>query len=364
MNKRIRIFLFFTLYTLRLAAQAEPALTHQNRPTTVEIDTFSPFRVMCWNVENLFDIHHDSIKNDYEFLPNAIRNWNYSRYKKKLANIARVITAVGEWTPPALVGLCEVENDSVMRDLVRYSPLKEHAYRYVMTHSSDERGIDVALLYQRDRFKLLSHQSIPVGNFRPQNRPTRDILHVCGLLSTGDSLDVLIVHLPSRSGGAKASEPYRFFVAKKVRITADSILSVRLRPQLIIMGDFNDYPENKSVTEALGALAPPPHPESRQLYHLLARKAKSNKYTFGSYKYQGEWGLLDHLIVSGILLDNSHPFYTNERQARVARLPFLLSNDDKYGGKQPFRTYYGMKYLGGYSDHLPIYTDFILKENY
>ena len=93
------------------------------------------FRVVSWNVENLFDIHHDSLKNDREFLPDALRHWNYTRYKKKLTDMARVITAVGEWEPPALVGLCEVENDTVLRDLTRRSPLKELNYRYVMTDS-------------------------------------------------------------------------------------------------------------------------------------------------------------------------------------------------------------------------------------
>lgn len=362
MNKGIIILLLLVLYALRLAAQDEPDLIQQTRTISAPIDTPPSFRVMCWNVENLFDTRHDTLKNDYEFLPDALRHWNYSRYKKKLANIARVITAVGGWAPPALVGLCEVENDNVMRDLVRYSPLKEHGYRYVMTHSPDERGIDVALLYQRDRFKLLSHHSIPVGSFRPESRPTRDILHVCGLLSTGDSLDVLVVHLPSRSGGAKASEPYRLFVAEKIRMTADSLLSARLHPQLIIMGDFNDYPDNKSVSEVLGATAPPLHPKPLQLYHLLARKVKNNKHTFGSYKYQGEWGLLDHLIVSGTLLDSTSTFFTKEENANVAQMPFLLTEDKKYGGSQPFRTYNGVKYQeGGYSDHLPIYSDFIIK---
>ena len=120
------------------------------------------FRVVSWNVENLFDIHHDSLKNDREFLPDALRHWNYTRYKKKLTDMARVITAVGEWEPPALVGLCEVENDTVLRDLTRRSPLKELNYRYVMTDSPDLRGIDVALLYQRDLFKLLSFRSVSI----------------------------------------------------------------------------------------------------------------------------------------------------------------------------------------------------------
>lgn len=321
-----------------------------------------PFRVVSWNIENLFDTHHDSLKNDYEFLPDAMRHWNYGRYKRKLADLARVITAIGEWNPPALIGICEVENDTVLRDLTRRSPLKALGYRYVMTDSPDVRGIDVALLYQRDLFKLLSFRSISIPPFK-QHRPTRDLLHVSGLLLTGDTLDIIVCHLPSRSGGAKESEPYRIFVAGKLRAEAESILNARHHPQLIIMGDFNDYPTNKSIREVLGAEAPPNPSESQdisplKLYHLLARKAISKD--FGSYKYQGEWGLLDHLIVSGSLLNQSSCFFTKEEKANVCLLPFLLKEDEKYGDKEPFRTYKGMKYQGGISDHLPIYTDFEL----
>lgn len=316
-----------------------------------------PFRVVSWNIENLFDTHHDSLKNDREFLPDAMRHWNYSRYKKKLADIARVITAIGEWNPPALVGLCEVENDTVLRDLTRRSPLKEFDYRYVMTDSPDSRGIDVALLYQRDLFKLLSSRSISIPPLK-QHRPTRDLLHVSGLLLTEDTLDVFVCHLPSRSGGAKESEPYRLHAAQILRTEADSILHKRLHPQVIIMGDFNDYPTNKSIRKVLEAEAPSPALSPLKLYHLLARKAKSKD--FGSYKYQGEWGLLDHLIVSGTLLNRSGEFFTSEEKANVCLLPFLLIEDKKYGDKEPFRTYKGMRYQGGVSDHLPIYTDFEL----
>ena len=236
-----------------------------------------PFRVVSWNIENLFDTHHDSLKNDREFLPDAMRHWNYSRYKKKLADIARVITAIGEWNPPALVGLCEVENDTVLRDLTRRSPLKELDYRYVMTDSPDSRGIDVALLYQRDLFKLLSSRSISIPPLK-QHRPTRDLLHVSGLLLTEDTLDVFVCHLPSRSGGAKESEPYRLHAAQILRTEADSILHKRLHPQVIIMGDFNDYPTNKSIRKVLEAEAPSPALSPLKLYHLLARKAKSKDF--------------------------------------------------------------------------------------
>lgn len=317
-----------------------------------------PFRVMSWNVENLFDTHHDTLKNDHEFLPDALRHWNYKRYKKKLADMARVIVAVGGWNAPALVGLCEVENDTVLRDLTQRSPLKELNYRYVMTDSPDLRGIDVALLYRRDLFKLLSSRSVRIPPFK-QHRPTRDLLHVSGLLLTGDTLDIFVCHLPSRSGGAKESEPYRLHTARILHKETDSLLHIRRHPQLIIMGDFNDYPSNKSIREILEAGIPPTTAASpHKLYHLLARKAISRN--FGSYKYHGEWGLLDHLIVSGTLLDSSSAFYTDESKANVFQSSFLLTQDLKYGGKEPFRMYKGMKYQGGISDHLPIYTDFEL----
>ena len=320
------------------------------------------FRIVSYNVENLFDSRHDTLKNDYEFLPDATRHWNYSKYRKKLDNIARVIIATGGWTPPALVALCEVENDSVMRDLTRYSALREADYRYVMTQSPDKRGIDVALLYQRNLFKLLSYQSFPVEKPRKNSRPTRDILHVSGLLLNRDTLDVLVAHFPSRSGGAKESEPYRRLAARKVKHAIDSLYTIRRHPQIVLLGDFNDYPENKSVKEVLEAAAPSTLQDSlrpQKLYHLLAGKAKTRKQ-FGSYKYQGEWGLLDHIIVSGTLLQEHTPLYTEEAKTDVFCLPFLLTRDKKYGGQQPFRTYYGMKYQGGYSDHLPVYAEFRL----
>ena len=334
------------LFFILLISLSSLFLSAQNRP---------PFRVVFWNTENFFDTRHDSLKNDMEFLPHSMRHWNHRRYKKKLDNVARTLTAIGEWNFPALIGLCEVENDTVMRDLPLYSPLKEAGYRYVMTHCSDLRGINVALLYQRDRFKLLSYSALSVGNFKG-HRPTRDILHVSGLLLTGDTLDIMVAHLPSRSGGVRQSEPYRLYAAQKLKDAADSLINVRPSTKLIIMGDFNDYPTDKSVVQVLQALSPEVSTHHDRLYHLLARKAKDRN--FGSYKYQGEWGLLDHLIVSGTLLDVSGTLFTEEKKANVARLPFLLTKDEKYGGMQPFRTYVGMKYQEGYSDHLPVYVDF------
>ncbi|KAA6311652.1 hypothetical protein EZS27_037263, partial [termite gut metagenome] len=313
--------------------------------------------VVCWNTENLFDVRHDSLKQDEDFLPSSLRRWHYGRYKKKLADVSRVIAAIGEWQAPALVGLCEVENENVMHDLTRYSPLKEYDYRYVMTDSPDMRGIDVALLYQRDRFKLIGYQSLHIHSETKNYHPTRDILHVTGQLLNGDSLDVFVCHFPSRAGGAKETEPHRLSAARTLKDAVDSLFAVRLHSQIIIMGDLNDYPRNKSITNILSAVVPPLHPEKDKLYHLLARKTKETNR--GSHKYQGEWGLLDHLIVSGSLLVPERGFFTDESKANVAYLPFLLMKDDKNGGMQPFRTYNGMKYQGGFSDHLPVYVDFM-----
>ena len=325
-----------------------------------QADTLA-FRVVSYNVENLFDLRHDSLKNDFEFLPSSTRHWNYSKYRKKLNALARTLVAIGSWTPPALVALCEVENDSVLRDLTRYSLLREADYRYIVTQSPDERGIDVALLYQRHLFKPLGTQCIRITPPAQTLRPTRDILHVCGLLLNGDTLDVLVAHFPSRRGGAKASEPYRLHVAQQLKHTADSLIRHRQLPQLLLMGDFNDPPASKTVRKVLQAQVPLPEetPAPDRLYHLLSRKAQENR-AYGSYKYQGQWELIDHLLVSGNLLRTDSNLRTSEARSGVLSLPFLLAKDKKYGGKQPFRTYQGMKYLGGHSDHLPVYAEFIL----
>ena len=296
----------------------------------------TPFRVMFWNVENLFDTKDDSLKNDNEFLPDATRHWTYSRYREKLKNLARGIIASGDEYVPDLVGLCEVENDSCIHDLIRRSPLREAGYRYVMTDSPDQRGIDVALLYQRGSFRLLQHHSIRIPHKQVKRDPTRDILHVVGKVVSGDTLDVFVCHMPSRSGGPLENEPYRMFTAKVLRQVVDSVMDVRTNPHLVVMGDFNDYPTNRSVNEVLCG--------DGRLNNLMKDKKE------GTYCYRGEWGMFDQFLVSGQVAATN---------VQIVRFPFLLEEDDKYGGEKPFRTYNGMKYNGGYSDHLPILMEMI-----
>lgn len=349
MKKRrcISLLLFMSCFLIGQAQEVRDTLT---------------FRIMTYNVENLFDCRHDSLKDDREFLPDAVRRWNYFKYKKKLDDIARVITAVGGWKAPALVALCEVENDSVLTDLTRHSALREHKYRYLMTSSADKRGIDVALLYQRGLFKPLFQQNLQVDKPDKQSRPTRDILHVGGLLLNKDTLDVLVAHFPSRSQGAKLTAPYRRKAAERIKQTTDSLFRIRRHAQIVVMGDFNDYPQSPSIRETLQATAIPSCPDSidgHRLYHLLANKAASRKRS-GSYKYRGAWQWLDHILVSGTLLCPKAALHTSEEQADVFAPSFLLTDDLKFGGLQPFRTYYGMKYQGGFSDHLPVYAEFKL----
>ncbi len=310
------------------------------------------FRAMFYNVENLFDCLHDTLKKDDEFLPDAPKAWTWKRYNDKLAKIAKVIVATGDEDVPDLVGLCEVENDRCLIDLTRHSPLREAGYRYVMTDSPDERGVDVALLYQRGSFKLLHKESISIPYEKVRRRPTRDILHVAGQVLSGDTLDVFVCHMPSRAGGEERSEPYRLFTAKILKAAADSVMRFRRHPNVLVMGDFNDYPTNRSIAGVLGAVAPQGEVQAGRLYNLMGGRKG------GTYRYRGEWGILDQLMVSGYLLQGHDGMRTAYGKAQIVRHPFLLEDDEKYGGDVPKRTYNGGRYHGGYSDHLPVCVDF------
>ncbi|MEI7677736.1 MAG: endonuclease/exonuclease/phosphatase family protein, partial [Bacteroidales bacterium] len=274
--------------------------------------------------------------------------WTFGRYKEKQRHVAQVITAVGGWETPALVGLCEVENDSVIYALTHFSPLRELNYRFVVTNSPDRRGINVALLYQRDQFKLLSSVSHRIH----LDRPTRDILHVTGKVSNGDTLDVFVCHFPSRLGGENETEELRNTVALELRKQADSVQSIRRNPSIVIMGDFNDYPTNESLLQVVGAKS---HTDTSARYVNLMLPLVEKTYA-GSHKFEAEWGILDQIIVNRNLLSSSRS-RVKKPEGNIFNADFLLEDDNKYGGKRPHRTYDGFKYAGGYSDHLPVWAD-------
>lgn len=315
------------------------------------------FRVMFYNVENLFDTENNPNKNDGDFTPDGSMRWTPRKYWEKLRNITRVITAVGEMQSPALVGLCEVENDSVLTDLTRRSPLRTQEYRYVMTRSPDRRGINVALLYQRHQFKLLENNEYEIV-FRNRNaRPTRNLLHTVGQVVNGDTLDVFVCHWPSRSGGQRESEPARMDAARLLRQKTDSLFGVRQRPNIIVMGDFNDHPDNRSLQQTLGAKSVNDEIANTALYNLFAHRLRESG--FGTYVFQGRWEILDQFIVSGTLLSDGNNLKIKNNRANVFKADFLL-RESRYGGKEPFRTHLGLRYLGGFSDHLPVYLDVII----
>lgn len=298
---------------------------------------------VSFNVENLFDCEHDSLKNDMEWLPEGKNHWNKKRYWKKVNHLAQEIIACGEteegWQLPDLVALCEVENDTVMRDLTRRSPLRNARYEYVMTDSPDPRGIDVALMYSPFSFSLVEYKSFRVKPLKGMH-PPRDILYVKGTLMGGDTLHVFVVHAPSRTGGELITRNHRVVVAQRLCATMDSIRCYSPDAKILVAGDFNDVRESPSLLML-------------QAHDLqdISMNAKGKHGALGTYRYQGEWGSLDHIFVSDSLMKCLS-------DCRVFDAPFLLEEDEKYGGMKPYRTYLGPRYVGGFSDHLPLIARF------
>lgn len=340
------------------------------RPTAAQ----QVFRVMSYNVENLFDTADDPAHDDNEFLPSGNRRWTPARYYHKLQQLAKVMTAAGEWDTPALIGLCEVENDSVITHLLGRTPLRQQHYRYFRTHGHDVRGINTALLYQRDKFAVHGQAEYPIRFTRNKQKQTRNILHVWGNVATGDILDVFVCHFPSRYGGEKESEAARFDAAQTLRHLCDSLQQVRPLPRIIIMGDFNDTPQNESISRILAAHPltdrclpadrPVPAASSSNpprlpvLYNLFAHSETLNPP--GSHKYQGEWSQLDQIIISSSLADTTASMFLKPGSPHIFAPSFLLSPDKTGRGKRPKRSFYGFKYEAGYSDHLPVIADFLL----
>lgn len=344
--KKLVIVLAGVMLSLSIPAQnfENPDMTDKN-----------PFRVMFYNVENLFDLDDDSLTRDEEYLPGGLRGWSYTRYRQKLINIGRVLVA-GGWNPPAIVGLCEIESRKVLTDLTRYSPVNSLDYRFIHYESPDARGIDVALLYLPEYFRPVHHKPISVSYPHAPDSRTRDVLYVAGTVPTGDTLHCFVCHFPSRHGGELESEQNRKYVASVLRKEVDSVLTTNPESGILIMGDFNDYPDNASMKEVLKAYEL--NETEGELVNLMFPFHRSGK---GTHKHAGEWGALDQLIVSRTLLNTTATFYTRQESVAVFSPTFLLEEDSKFFGWKPFRTYTGMKYQGGYSDHLPVIIDFYYK---
>lgn len=302
------------------------------------------------NCENLFDTRHDSLKNDMEFTPEGSYHWTRTRYWRKLNNLAKELVALGEkgnkeWEIPDLVAMCEVENDTVMTDLTKRSLLRLAGYEYLMTSSPDERGIDVALMYLPSSFCPLRSYPIRIKSLAGM-RPTRDILYVSGLLLGGDTLHVFVVHAPSRRGGETVSRPFRMQVAKQLNEAVDSIYTLSKEASIIVAGDFNDYSDSPALLSL----------RAGSRLSEVSQQATGRHGAKATYRWHGEWRSLDHILCSPPVARCSVECY-------VGDLPFLMEEDERYGGYHPKRTYLGPRYLGGYSDHLPLVFRFERKDD-
>lgn len=359
MQKKL-IYIFSATVTFLFAMSCESGKNVTSKKVNFDQER-GDYRIMFYNCENLFDIFDDSLKRDDDFTPEGAKHWNYRKYQKKISNIAKVITAVGGWQPPEIVGVCEIENRYVLESITQFSPLKKHNYQIVHRESPDRRGIDVGLLYLPDRFKPIDYEAVRV-NFPPElGKKTRDILYVKGETVKHDTLHIFVNHWPSRWGGQMETDAKRMFVASIVRHKADSIFETNPKANIIIMGDLNDFPEDRSLMESLKCKVDFDGEYIDNELYNLAYYLQEEKGKF-SHRYQGEGGILDQIIVSGALFNPKNSIQTTKDNANVFDADFLLEDDEMFVGKKPFRTYIGMRFHDGYSDHLPVYIDLFHKK--
>ncbi len=301
--------------------------------------------IAFYNTENLFDYVDDQFVNDNDFLGASTKGWNKERYDNKIYKTGLVISRIGFeelQKPPSLIGLAEVENDSVLTDLVQSPNLKEYGYGFVRYDSPDERGIDVALLYNKDSFTLEHSENIAlhVESELGVKDYTRDILKVSGYLN-GEKIHVLVNHWPSRHEGSDTTGHKRMFAAQKVSAIIDQILTTERDAKIIIMGDFNDNPKNDSIQFLKN---------QQKLYTPMETLLS---YTRGSANHNFKWILFDQILMTPNFLESQKgnlKFF----KADIFDDKFLTQLNGKHKG-QPFRTYAGKKYKGGYSDHFPVY---------
>ncbi len=306
---------------------------------------------MFYNVENMFDTKNDPKTNDDAYTPNSPKQWNNERYNRKLKNISFAISLANPKRLPEIIGLAEVENRTVLNDLVHTDIMKPYNYKIAHYDSNDGRGIDVALLYQADAFKLLNSRLIPIpqsGN----NRHLREILYAKGILYNSDTLHIFINHWKSRLGGDKKTEYLRVQTAQALRNKVDELLNKNPNTKIIICGDMNDEPENKSLSKTLKAKKTQKAAVKTGLYNMMYQKSVHDK---GSYNYRGKWIMLDNLIVSNGLINSQKGFTIKHSEGNVVYNKKILYYSYKYKYYAPSKTYGGKRYYGGYSDHLPVY---------
>lgn len=324
-----------------------------------------PVRIAFWNMENFFDPFVDSTKSYNAFTEDGMQHWTKSRFYRKRNNMYKAILAMSENRPLGILGMCEVENEYVLNALFEQTPLKKHNYRWVLYEGPDKRGIDPAIVYSLDHFRLVESAVFPYYNPEDTAYHSRDILYAkfIGTDASGaayaDTIHVFVNHWPSRYSGELETVGSRSCSAAIVRAKVDSIVVAApegYHPKVIMMGDLNDCPTDPSVYDVLRAR----HPSELEEGCLVNLFGKNDGLGFeGTLKHQTDWQIFDQIIVTPALMEDREGLHYQEGSARIFHADFMLEDDEAYHGKKLFRTYIGPRYFGGFSDHLPVYIDLV-----
>lgn len=317
-----------------------------------------PYKVVFYNFENLFDTINDPGVNDTEFTPEGPKKWNSYKYNKKIGNLERVLfdIASADQDFPIVIGVSEIENRSVMEDVIATPKLAKGNYRIVHFDSPDARGVDVGFYYRPDVFKLEGSAAVP---FHMPDNPdfrTRDFVTMWGTIE-GEPFYFVVCHWPSRLGGQAASEPKRMAAATRVRELIDSVQQANPATKVVVMGDLNDDATDRSIVEGLGAKGKLDEVAFGDMFNPFIAMLKAG---YGSLAYRDDWNLFDNIIVSENLATGS----TGELKIQkvgdtkfyggIFRRPYMIQKEGQYKG-YPLRTFVGNNFQGGFSDHLPVY---------
>ena len=313
-----------------------------------------PGRIIFYNVENLFDTINDPVTQDEEFLPESRNNWDTKKYQVKLDHISKAIAALLDTIQPMLIGLSEVENQKVVEDLIGQPSLKKFELGIIHHDSPDERGIDVAILYNKEALKVAFDATLKIEFPFDKDDRTRDILYVKSYVNEGEPVWFFVNHWPSRKGGKESTEEKRKYVAQVLKNKIENIYLGEHFARVVLIGDFNDNPDDPSLNILCSALN---NSKSEPMIDLMKPLQAKGEF---SLKYKSEGDIFDQIIVSKNLLDNRNPFFIRNSEAHIFSPDFLLFHHPKEG-LIPNRTYAQGRWTGGYSDHLPVYFDLIFK---
>ena len=317
-----------------------------------------PHKVVFYNVENLFDTINDPEVRDDEFTPDGVKKWNSAKYNKKISNLERVFFDIAsiDKNYPAVIGLAEIENRTVLEDIIATAKLSPANYRIVHYDSPERRGVDVAFFYRPDVFKLEGDEAVTtVIPGRPDFK-TRDILTMWGTIEN-EPFFFMVAHWPSRLGGKERSEYLRMAVGAQMRSIADSVLTANPATKVVVMGDFNDDPTDKSVAESLGAKTRKKDLEAGDLYNPYGVMLKAG---LGTLAYGDAWNIFDNIVVSENLVNGDKGDIQllkangSKYDGNIFKQHYMVQKEGQYKG-YPLRTYVGNNFQGGYSDHFPVY---------